>query len=83
MDRYNKEQTKQYTHTHTSTLHTQQMVASTWLGDHQGRPSAPTDRLHKLRMARYQVHQLPIYNFTNDFVNDKFHWKQTRVPKIL
>ena len=28
-------------HAHTSTLHTQQMVASTWLGDHQGRPSAP------------------------------------------
>ena len=24
------------------TLHTHQMVASTWLGDHQGRPSAPT-----------------------------------------
>ena len=23
-------------------LHTHQLVASTWLGDHQGRPSAPT-----------------------------------------
>ena len=31
------------------------MVASTWLGDHQGRPSAPTNSLHKLHMARYQV----------------------------
>ena len=43
MDRYNKYQTKQYTHalTHTHTLHSQQMVASTWLGDHHGRPSVP------------------------------------------
>ena len=36
------------------------MVASTWLGDHQGRPSAPTNILHKLYMARYQVHQLQL-----------------------
>ena len=28
MDRYYKYETKQYTHAHTSTLHTQQMVAS-------------------------------------------------------
>ena len=42
-------------HAHTYTLHTQQMVASTWLGDHQGRPSAHTNSLHKLHMARYQV----------------------------
>ena len=33
------------------------MVASTWLGDHQERPSAPTNNLHNI-MARYQVHQL-------------------------
>ena len=33
MDRYNKYQTKQYMHAYTSTLHTPQMVASTWLGD--------------------------------------------------
>ena len=55
MDRYNKYQTKQYTHAHTYTLHTQHMMASTWLGDHQGRPAAPTNSLHKLHMARYQV----------------------------
>ena len=60
MDRCNKYQTKQYTHAHTTTLHTQQMVASTWLGDHQGRPFTPTNSLHKLHMARYRVHQLPI-----------------------
>ena len=51
MDRYNKYQTKQCTHT----LHTQHMVASTWLGDHQGRPSTPTNSLHKLHMAQHQV----------------------------
>ena len=60
MDRYNKYQKKQYTHAHTSTLHTQQMVASTWPGDHQERPSAPTNNLHKLHMARYRVHQLQL-----------------------
>ena len=27
--------------THTHTPHTPQLLASTWLGDHQGRPSAP------------------------------------------
>ena len=62
MDRYNKYQTKQCTHAHTSTLHTQQLVASTWLGDHQGRPSAPTNSL-QLHMARYQV--LLTYLLTN------------------
>ena len=55
MDRYNKYQTKQDTHAHTSTLHTQQIFASTWLGYHQGRPSVPTNILHQLHMARYQV----------------------------
>ena len=55
MDRYNKYQTKQYLHAHTSTLHTQQMMASTWLGDHLESQSAPTNSLHKLYMARYQV----------------------------
>jgi len=27
----------------------------TGLGDHQGRPSTPTNSLHELHMARYQV----------------------------
>ena len=27
----------------------------TWLADHQERPSAPTNSLHKIHMARYQV----------------------------
>ena len=30
-------------------------MASTWLSDHQERPSAPTNSLHKLHMARCQV----------------------------
>ena len=42
-------------HAHTYTLHTQHMAACAWLGDHQGGPSAPTNSLHKLHMARYQV----------------------------
>jgi len=55
MDCHNKNQTKQlHIHIH---LHKQQLVASIWLGDHQGRPSAPiaykiyVDDLH---MARNQ-----------------------------
>ena len=48
MNRYNKYQTKKYTHTctrphthiHIHRLHAQHTVASTGLGDHQGRPSA-------------------------------------------
>ena len=31
------------------------MVASTWLGDHQGRSFASTNSLHKLHMVHYQV----------------------------
>ena len=34
--------TTQYTHAHTSALHTQQIVTSTWLGDHKERPSTPS-----------------------------------------
>jgi len=41
-----KYRTKQCTHTHARTLHTQQMVPGTWLGDHQGRPSTPLYRLN-------------------------------------
>ena len=38
------------------TVHTQHMLASTWLGDHQGRPSAPLDRPSKrLNMERQQM----------------------------
>ena len=47
VDRYNKYQTKQYTHALTFTLHTQHLVANTWLGDHQGRPSASLTRCVK------------------------------------
>ena len=35
--------------------YTTQMVASTWLDYHHGRPSALTNSLHKLHMVRYQV----------------------------
>jgi hypothetical protein len=48
MDIYNTRRTKQYTHAHTSTLHTQRMVASAWLGDHQGRPYASLIQCVKL-----------------------------------
>ena len=80
MNRYNKYQTMQYTHAHTSTLHTQQLAVGTWLGDHQGRPSAPTNSLHKLQMARYQVHQfnfLQIKQNTIIFLNHVSRSKQT------
>jgi len=40
------------THAHTNT---HELVASTWLCDHQGIPSAFKNRLHELHMARYQV----------------------------
>ena len=46
---------------YSSTLHSQHMVASTWLGDHQGRLSVPTTSLHKLHMACYQVLYLLTY----------------------
>jgi len=39
------------THIH---LHTTQLWL-VWLGNHQGIPSASTNSLHELRMARYQV----------------------------
>ena len=44
---------KQCIHTHTPTLHTQQMMASTWLGDHQGRPFAPTLAYGALSSSTY------------------------------
>ena len=49
MGRYNKYETNKAVHarTHTSTLHTQHMVAGTVLGDHQGRPSVPLMRCVK------------------------------------
>jgi len=41
--------------THTQyTLHTQQMVASTGLGDHPGRPSIPVYRSYVNYMMRYK-----------------------------
>ena len=36
-------------------FYNKQIVASTWVGDHQGRPSAHTNSLYKLYLARYQV----------------------------
>jgi len=52
IDHYTKYQTKQL-HAHTST----------WLGDHQGIPSAPTNSLYELHMARYQVILSTIFPF--------------------
>jgi len=48
MDRYNKYLTKQY-------KHTQKMVVSTWLGDHQEKSPAPTNGLYMLHIGCYQV----------------------------
>jgi len=31
------------------------LVASTWLDDHQGRPSAPTNSLHEQRQVRITI----------------------------
>ena len=69
MDRY-KSSTR--THTLPNCTCTQQMVAITWLDDHQGRPSVPTNSLHKLHIARYQVHQLQLCltNFTTNCSRD-------------
>ena len=47
------------------------MVASTWLGDHQGRPSTPTNSLHKLHMARYQVLLTKQYNIYLESLIDR------------
>ena len=52
------------------------MVASTWLGDHQERPSAPTNSLHKLHMARYQVHQLQLQLLSHDMYTSTFFYHQ-------
>ena len=75
MDRFNKYQTKQYMHAHTFTLHTQNMVASTWLGDHQGRPYAPTNSLQKL-LARYQV-LLTITITIHETLLTNWHWSNS------
>ena len=72
MDRYNKYQIKQYIHAHTSTLHTKQIVASTWLGDPLGGPSAPTMSLHKPHMVRYQV-LLTVILLTTPSLSDQYY----------
>ena len=48
MDSYHNNQTKHCTHIYTSGLHRQLVVASTWMRDHQERPSVPTNSSHKL-----------------------------------
>ena len=60
MDCYTKYQTKQYTHAHTHTLILQQMAASTWLGDHQGRPSAPV--IHRINAIDILARNQPCNN---------------------
>ena len=48
LDRFKKNQAKQYMRAHTPTLHTHTTDGgySTWLGDHQGRPSNSLYKLH-------------------------------------
>ena len=43
----NARQSSTHAHMHTLTLHTHWLVVSTWLGNHQGRPSAPLIRRAK------------------------------------
>ena len=56
------------------------MVASTWLGDRQGRPSAPTNSLQKLHMARYQVLLTITITITSKHMDIKYlrNWLQLR-----
>ena len=44
------------------------MMASTGLGDHQERPSAPTNSLHKLHTASYQVLLTSAYGTETQFI---------------
>jgi hypothetical protein len=53
-----KYQTKRYTHAHSCTLHTQQMVASTWHGDYQGGPSTPSNSLPELHTINLCIYLL-------------------------
>jgi len=63
MGRYNK---YQITQLHTHTLHTQYVIASTWLGDHQGRPSMPLCQLYVDFMVRYKSNYCIVsYNHNN------------------
>jgi len=47
-------------------------MASTWLGDHHEIPSAPTNSIHELQMARYQG----IITISNGNVNVVMPWTQ-------
>ena len=78
IDRYNKYQTQQYTHAHTSTLYSEQMVmASTWPGDNHGRPSVPTDSSHKLHIYIYGALSIKTYLLTHNQYNEinMFYYK--------
>jgi len=74
MDRYNKYQTKQNTHKHTCThnscwLVLEWLVASTWMGDHQGIPSAPTIRPSNVDIWRSVTKRIYIYLYIQQFEN--------------
>jgi len=58
MGRDIKDLSRQYKSTHT--LHTQQVVATTWLGNHQGRPYPPLYQLYVDFMTRYKWNYLII-----------------------
>ena len=71
MDRYNNIPGKAV---HTCT-HTQQMVASTWLGDHKERPSAPA--IHRFTVIEvWRVTNLPAVYQSNQ-------WQHKRVKCVI
>ena len=54
-------------HMHHITEHTQQPLASTWLGDHQGRPSAPLYPVKDFT-ALYKFVYITLHYITNQFI---------------
>jgi len=54
-----KYRTKQlHTYTYCHTLHTQPMVASTWLDDHQGRPSSTRNGYCAIQIGIITLHMV-------------------------